>query len=88
MSIRGSYRQVGVPINHGYRYFGDVQNRWLSTGRERREGCIEIHGDVVDDHQQMTNKDSLRRVRLSKCHRKPFFDVWMIPIRKLGQRNG
>ena len=22
---------MGVPINHGYRYLGDVQNRWLST---------------------------------------------------------
>ena len=26
MSIRGSYRQVGVPINHGYRYLENVQN--------------------------------------------------------------
>ena len=26
MSIRGSYRQVEVPINHGYRYLENVQN--------------------------------------------------------------
>jgi len=80
--------EIKVTIIHGYRYLEDVENGWLSTGRKRREGCIEIHGDVADDHRQMTNKDSLRRVRLSKCHRKPFFDVWMIPIRQLGQRNG
>jgi hypothetical protein len=27
MSIRGSYRQVGVPINHGYRYLGERDER-------------------------------------------------------------
>jgi hypothetical protein len=26
-----------VPINHGYRYLGNVQSRWLSTGGERGE---------------------------------------------------
>jgi hypothetical protein len=26
MLIIGSYRHVEVPINHGYRYFGGVEN--------------------------------------------------------------
>jgi hypothetical protein len=29
MLIIGGYRQVGVPINHGYRYLRHVGNGWL-----------------------------------------------------------
>ena len=34
-------------INQGYRYLGNVQNRWLATGGEGGEGGIIIHGDLA-----------------------------------------
>jgi len=39
--------QWKVAVNQGYRYLGNVQNRWLATGRERGEGGIEIYGDLA-----------------------------------------
>ena len=56
MSIRCSYRHVGVPINHGYRYLGDVGQRKevLSqiyqtggTGMERIHTSLQLTYPVI-----------------------------------------
>jgi hypothetical protein len=59
MSIRGSYRHVGMAIIHGYRYLEHVQKRWLTTCgiadnaclSEARHGARELHKTADVSHR-------------------------------------